>query len=344
MKIFDTSIDMKTRQFYIFAVSAMVGNITGFLANAALFGFCRPTRFCGICALLVVICSLVGCFTKYRRIPTYILIVLLVFIEFPAMYWWYGSCTLVYLILGIVAIAAFVPSINVVFVATLTVLYDLFVIFMRYLTPAVEEELTRQALLSASVSSYMIVAFCVFLVVMLLIMQQEKQAEELRNLTEKLRDAAEHDDLTGLYNRRYLNEYLTNLQKGPKSGFCAVLIDLDLFKQINDEYGHGYGDQVLVAFSRILEKNVEGHGIATRFGGEEFMLILTETLEEEIQRILYKIRDDYKAYAVSEKGKEFSFSCGVELCENTMDTSEIYHIVDKKLYKAKNNGRNCMQF
>ncbi len=79
-------------------------------------------------------------------------------------------------------------------------------------------------------------------------MQRQRQEEVVKKLNEQLKDAADKDALTGLYNRRYLSQYLGELILDEKEEFDAVLIDLDFFKHVNDTYGHGFGDIVLVEF------------------------------------------------------------------------------------------------
>jgi len=99
--------------------------------------------------------------------------------------------------------------------------------------------------------------------------------------------------VTNSTNRRYLNRYLERLAQKGKKDVYAALIDLDFFKKVNDEYGHAFGDEVLIEFARILERNLIADGIAVRFGGEEFMLILPDVTEEEIRHMLAKMSADY---------------------------------------------------
>ena len=174
----------------------------------------------------------------------------------------------------------------------------------------------------------------------LLNVQQKKQEEELTRLSKQLEQAADHDALTGLYNRRYLNQYLEKLAQQGKKEVYAALIDLDFFKKINDEYGHSFGDEVLIEFAKILEQNLTEGGIAVRFGGEEFMLILPDTAEEEIRHMLAKMSADYKLFGKQKKNRAFTFSCGVERFSDGMDVSDVYRQADEKLYLAKERGRD----
>ena len=109
---------------------------------------------------------------------------------------------------------------------------------------------------------------------------------------------------------------------------------------VNDEYGHAFGDEVLIEFARILERNLIADGIAVRFGGEEFMLILPDVTEDEIRHMLAKMSADYRLFGKQKKNRAFTFSCGVEQFADGMDVSDVYRQADEKLYLAKERGRD----
>ena len=159
-----------------------------------------------------------------------------------------------------------------------------------------------------------------------------------------MKEAADHDALTGIYNRRYLNKYLEKLIKTKSCEFYAVIIDLDYFKKLIDSYGHLFGDEVLVEFCNIVTKHIKDKGIVSRFGGEEFMLIFPHSNDNEIKALLTSMRKDYKAFIKSRKDVEFSFSSGVTKYEEGMTISTLYSHADKKLYYAKENNRDMDVF
>src|SRR4029077_2197921 len=104
-------------------------------------------------------------------------------------------------------------------------------------------------------------------------------ALENLQLLAKLQEGAVHDNLTGLYTRKFFDERLSG--ESPRAGryqtdFCLLLMDIDHFKRYNDTYGHAAGDQVLVRFSQVLERLVRPVDILARYGGEEFVLILPQ--------------------------------------------------------------------
>ena len=101
------------------------------------------------------------------------------------------------------------------------------------------------------------------------------------------------DDLTGLYSRRYLLEHLQQEQHRAsryKIPFCLMLVDLDHFKRVNDQYGHLAGDRVLKSFSNLLRKCTRQSDIVCRYGGEEFLIVLTNTLLNAAKVVAERIR------------------------------------------------------
>jgi diguanylate cyclase (GGDEF)-like protein/PAS domain S-box-containing protein len=165
----------------------------------------------------------------------------------------------------------------------------------------------------------------------------------------KFREMAIKDSLTGIYNRRFILERLENLlseYKRKKNIFSISIIDLDHFKNINDTYGHQAGDFILKEFSKLISSNLRPYDLQGRYGGEEFLLISEDTTREQarltIERILEITRNNKFVY----NGKEisFTFSCGIsdasEIEDNDISIERLIEKADKKLYKAKKNGRN----
>ena len=341
-RLFDTSINVGLRQFYVLGAAGCIGNLFGFVGNAYIYGFSAPTVFCAVCTIVIFAMTVWGIQSRHVKRAAYVIITLVTFFEFPMLYYIYQTGTIVYMILAMVAIATFLPTVGAVIVGCLAFLVDMSAVILAHYHPLNVENVTSEAALSSTICSMMIVLFSVFIITILLNVQQKKQEEELTRLSRQLEEAADHDALTGLYNRRYLNQYLEKLTQQGKKDVYAALIDLDFFKKINDEYGHGFGDEVLVEFARILEQNLTEGGIAVRFGGEEFMLILPDTAEEEVRHMLAKMSADYKLFGKQKKNRAFTFSCGVEQFADGMDVSDVYRQADEKLYLAKERGRDCV--
>jgi diguanylate cyclase (GGDEF)-like protein len=155
------------------------------------------------------------------------------------------------------------------------------------------------------------------------------------------------DGLTGLYNRRYLDEAtLLEERRCKRSGqsFGVMMIDLDHFKQVNDVHGHEAGDQVLQQFADVLLKQTRGGDIACRYGGEEFTVLLPgASLAQSLQRARH-LREAVAAEQFGHSGHDLgkiSVSIGVaEFPASGGDSVEVLQAADRALYQAKHEGRN----
>lgn len=152
------------------------------------------------------------------------------------------------------------------------------------------------------------------------------------------------DALTGLYNRRHFNaelerEFMRSKRYG--GDLCIAIIDIDFFKKINDTYGHLCGDYVLKEVAYLILENFRKTDMVFRYGGEEFVVIMTETSLENSLIPLERLRKTIKNNNFIYKGKKITVtvSIGVET-NKTETTDEFLNNADKALYQAKQNGRN----
>jgi diguanylate cyclase (GGDEF)-like protein/PAS domain S-box-containing protein len=180
--------------------------------------------------------------------------------------------------------------------------------------------------------------------------EQSAMAIGSLRLKETLRGQAIRDPLTGLYNRRYLEEALerelrrAQRQKVPVG---VLMLDLDRFKTFNDAHGHAAGDALLRAFSTFLQSSVRLEDIACRYGGEEFALILPNAPFEHATVRAEQIRHGAQQIRVEFHGKTLStvtVSVGVAAMPNHGDTPDrLLRAADAALYAAKADGRNCVR-
>lgn len=166
-------------------------------------------------------------------------------------------------------------------------------------------------------------------------------------LREIMREQATHDPLTGLFNRRYLNDTLPRElhQAGRhKSPMCIAMIDIDHFKQFNDTYGHEAGDLMLREVGHILNENIRASDIACRYGGEEFVLVLLDSALEAGRRHIEWIRAQVKQLQLrygEQLLRTMTLSVGiVEAAANDLNTEELLRAADKAMYAAKHAGRD----
>lgn len=166
----------------------------------------------------------------------------------------------------------------------------------------------------------------------------------------KLEQLATIDALTGLYNRRFFNETLNReWERGRRdqTRLAMIMIDVDHFKDCNDNYGHLHGDDVLKQVAEIIQNNVlRGVDLVCRYGGEEFVVLLPETNIESAQQIAEKLRqsvaDKNIPHAFSPVAKHLTISAGVsEITPNEQcNAVDLINAADRALYQAKTNGRN----
>jgi diguanylate cyclase (GGDEF)-like protein len=176
-----------------------------------------------------------------------------------------------------------------------------------------------------------------------------ERTKTLSELNEQLHDSATHDPLTGLFNRRYLDDFIAlEIARSKRSGkdFVVVMLDIDHFKNFNDKYGHAVGDLVLCKIAENLKKFMRKGDVVCRFGGEEFIFILVDTQEPEIVERLESIRKALQTIEVdTENGKinSITVSMGFALFpKHGQDAGKIIQAADQALYHAKNSGRNCV--
>ena len=159
--------------------------------------------------------------------------------------------------------------------------------------------------------------------------------------TEEQASEARIDALTGLANRRALEEILAaEISRAHRFAhqLAVVLLDLDRFKEINDSFGHAAGDVMLRAVSRLLTSLARQGDTVARWGGEEFVVILPETDLAGAQRFAERLRRTIEAHAVGDM--KTSASCGVATMLPEDSVEELLGAADQALYQAKSNGRN----
>lgn len=150
----------------------------------------------------------------------------------------------------------------------------------------------------------------------------------------EIRDQAERDSLTGLFNHSKLFSDLEDFEKNEEK-ICAVFIDLDDFKDINDKYGHKFGDEVLVKFSQLILNTVRNKDRVYRYGGDEFVILFTGISTEIGIKIIERLYDALKVFQ-----PKISFSAGLSTCDEVINNyKEIVEIADRKMYLSKNQGK-----
>jgi diguanylate cyclase (GGDEF)-like protein len=175
------------------------------------------------------------------------------------------------------------------------------------------------------------------------------QVSQIQHLQDELRDQAIRDPLTGLFNRRHLDDMVPRLiERASRSSkpISVILLDLDHFKEVNDTYGHRAGDAVLETLGNLLLENTRAGDIPCRYGGEEFVLVLPESpLNAAVERT-EQLRQAFRNAIIPGLGsnKPPTISAGIAVFPtHGMTQDELFHAADVALYKAKKAGRDCVQ-
>lgn len=178
-------------------------------------------------------------------------------------------------------------------------------------------------------------------------LEAAKPVIESQILMEKLRDTSLRDGMTGLYNRRFLEEFIDKLMSQAnrkKETYSVMMIDVDFFKMVNDTYGHDIGDKVIVELSKVLKSSVRSSDLAIRYGGEEFLVMLNNSTDEGAMHVAKKIHSSFAAIAFDVgSGEVLKKTLSIGMAKYPTDAESIWKCIkfaDTALYEAKHTGRN----
>lgn len=168
--------------------------------------------------------------------------------------------------------------------------------------------------------------------------ESDEMAVKLEDLNDQLRETSFRDALTGLYNRRFLVEFLAGkraLSVRMAIPLSVVLIDLDHFKRINDSLGHAVGDLVLREVSQHFSEGIRESDLAARYGGEEFVLILPQATARDAARVTVRILERVRKASFAGVPWPVTFSAGVAQLEEGEPIETLLERADRRLYEAK---------
>ncbi|MDI6785606.1 MAG: diguanylate cyclase [bacterium] len=180
-----------------------------------------------------------------------------------------------------------------------------------------------------------------------IVANQISMAIERAKLFERIKDSAEKDELTKLYNYRYFERYFENVFKKNirfKKSLSLIMIDFDHLKKVNDEYGHAQGNRLIKTIAGIIKKKIGKKGVVVRFGGDEFAIVLPETNEKKAFEIALDIKNGMNSYSYKVRGKDLRLSASMGIAfvphEEIKEANELFKRADKAVYIAKEQGRD----
>ena len=167
-----------------------------------------------------------------------------------------------------------------------------------------------------------------------------------KKLLQTLHESARTDQLTKMYNRKFLEEYITKSfmqAKRSKIPYGFLMVDIDYFKMVNDTYGHDVGDEAIKVIATVILESIREADLAVRFGGEEFVVLLYNTTEDGMMKIAEKIRSRFESKVIDVGSESFSKTCSVGASYYPTDGDTAWKCIkyaDMALYEAKEGGRN----
>lgn len=200
------------------------------------------------------------------------------------------------------------------------------------MTAKTDEELSRMNSHSLSIKNYL---------------EAAKPVIESKILMDKLRDTSLRDGMTGLYNRRFLEEFIDKIMsqaQREKETYSVMMLDVDFFKMVNDTYGHDVGDRVIVEIGKVLKDNIRNADLAIRYGGEEFVVMLHNANDEGALEVARKIHSAFASIIFDVgNGETMRKTMSIGMSKFPQDGDTIWKCIkfaDTALYKAKTTGRN----
>jgi diguanylate cyclase (GGDEF)-like protein len=173
--------------------------------------------------------------------------------------------------------------------------------------------------------------------------QSTQQAQALQASFHTITQLATHDELTGLSNRRHMTDLIAREQQRQRrthAPVCMAMLDLDHFKKVNDAFGHAAGDVVLTTFARTLRQTMRATDEISRWGGEEFLLLMPNTSLEEATLAVERLRTAQQTASLAWVSP-VTFSAGIVLAAEGLDMDQVIACADEAMYRAKTQGRNC---
>ncbi|SHG04350.1 diguanylate cyclase (GGDEF) domain-containing protein [Kaistia soli DSM 19436] len=196
-----------------------------------------------------------------------------------------------------------------------------------------------EAALSGLLVNALVSHFLVLLLLSLVLFLRD-EFDRIASHARNMEDAANTDTLTGIANRRALEEWMQRRDAQPSDHRVAlVLFDIDHFKAINDRHGHLIGDEVLVSTAQLIRSQMRAHDLVGRWGGEEFLVIIDNADAAVATRLADRVRRLVRVAAHPVAGS-VTLSAGLAVCEPAQSIAAIFRAADSALYAAKSGGRN----
>lgn len=176
--------------------------------------------------------------------------------------------------------------------------------------------------------------------------------DQLRIANDRLKELVDTDDLTGLYNMRSVYQRIeSEIQRARRFSrqVCVVMMDMDYFKTVNDGHDHLFGSFVLSEVGAVIRRSIRNIDLGARYGGDEFLMLLTETNAEGAEKFCERLRSTISSHLFKSGRDEIRLTCSIGFAitspgDAQTDARGLVRAADHALYEAKRAGRNCIKF
>lgn len=344
-KFFSFQIPLEKRITYAMVIFATAGEIFGFI-ESLLLGLPLPAILLPFFSIIFLMAlSVWGFQTKNTNLFAMLAIGICSLIIFPLMFFVNSGLDggmEFYLMLTIVTIALALRGWTrlIFFAIALVENVGLFIIHRQI--PEIFIIFTEDDAFIDKVCSMAISCVVLFFFSYTVSKQNAHDREKIKYLSDLYEKQANTDELTGLFNRRYFNNFLklAIATLADSGSLHLAMFDIDDFKHVNDKYGHPFGDVVLKKFAAILQEREKLGATACRYGGEEFLLLIPKKSRDEAVEIVKEILSDTRTTIEIEKNRCVTVSAGFLTCGENLSFEETMQEVDKKLYEAKKSGKD----
>lgn len=329
--------------FYVLVTTSSMFSMINAILNLIL-GLHRATVIIAI--ITAIICNVLFIYTvrskTYIR-PAQVTFIILLTIIYPGLWFTNGGShgpTPYFLIFNVLLIAIMMKRKTAIMLFIYQMLVTAVLVLVELLKPSmiIGYDSRISQILDLSISIMLIGCF-IFIILQRIMTEYNARIEELHRIQAKYHKLSITDALTGVYNRRHIIETLHTVVEG-SNAFSLIMLDIDDFKTINDNYGHHIGDEVIIGVSHLLEANVRPGDIVGRIGGEEFLILLNDTEVSDAHHRAEIIRQQISDMHWTIPSLTVTVSGGVYNKVDHDHVNDILEKVDSYLYKAKKSGKN----
>lgn len=319
------------------------------IAGGAVAGMSlRAVLICVSLACYMCVTFFISIKTKRKVLITKISLILINFFFFPLIFLTTGGVEggiISYFVLGVIFSYLIFSGLWCFVITTAEIIFYSFVVHASYKWDHITASVASKEYTYLLTSTIVVVSALVTgLIVRVIMMQYRKEKKKIDNAVRELEYLATKDPLTGVFNRRYMLDFLqSNINRAYNYGaqLSVVIFDIDRFKSLNDDYGHIVGDEILASLCKEVSTKLRTNDIFSRYGGEEFVAVFPNTSAEIAYRRAEEIRKIVEESVLSKSVERIiTISGGVAEYSKGMSIEELIDAADKNLYIAKTTGRN----